>query len=255
MAWTYGKVLTVEQLIDYITANDKSNHPQIHIHHTYIPDHNDFDGSNYLKLQNAMRNAHLKRGFVTIAQQVSLFPNGKFVLGRDINLPPASATNYNDSDTDGIHPFMVETVGNFDTGHDLFKHPQSTALFKLVAYFMKYEGATIKFHNEMSSKTCPGSGINKKWFVAEAQKEVSGCNCSNPRLTTPQPVYVPYPGHLIKRGSRGPVVGKIQRKLGGLVIDGIYGQKTMNAVTKFQKSHGLVTDGIVGPRTWRDLFS
>lgn len=254
MVWKYGEILTVEELIDYISEHDKSKHPEFHVHHTWKPNHTDFNGTNYLQLQNGMRKAHLRRGFVTVAQHVSLFPDGLFVLGRDINLPPASATNYNDSDHDGIHPFMVETVGNFDRGHDPFKHPQSTALYKLAAYFVKYEGAVVKFHNEMSSKTCPGSGIHKKWFLVKVQKEVNGCICRNPR--TPEAIYIeiPYPGYLIKKGMRGPVVGKIQKKV-AVEVDQRFGPITEAAVRRWQKLHRLKVDGLVGEKTWSAMFN
>lgn len=65
---------------------------------------------------------------------------------------------------------------------------------------------------------------------------------------------VPYPGYLIKRGSKGETVKIVQRKLGGLVIDGVFGPRTESAVKSFQKKHGLVVDGIVGPVTWNKLF-
>ena len=37
---------------------------------------------------------------------------------------------------------------------------------------------------------------------------------------------VPYPGYPLKRGSKGEAVKTVQRKLGGLVVDGIFGPKT-----------------------------
>ncbi|QES48067.1 peptidoglycan-binding protein [Streptomyces venezuelae] len=35
--------------------------------------------------------------------------------------------------------------------------------------------------------------------------------------------------------------------------DGLYGQPTKDAATRFQKARGLVADGIVGPKTWGEL--
>jgi peptidoglycan L-alanyl-D-glutamate endopeptidase CwlK len=64
---------------------------------------------------------------------------------------------------------------------------------------------------------------------------------------------VPYPGHLIKRGSRGKDVERIQRAV-GVKVDGIYGPKTEAAVKEYQKRHGLAVDGIVGPKTWAVMF-
>ena len=53
---------------------------------------------------------------------------------------------------------------------------------------------------------------------------------------------------LLRIGSRGPAVAKVQRAL-GIEADGIFGPKTRAAVKAFQRSHGLVVDGIVGPQT------
>jgi lysozyme len=64
---------------------------------------------------------------------------------------------------------------------------------------------------------------------------------------------VPYPGHLIKEGSRGRDVERIQRAVGA-TPDGIFGSKTEAAVKAYQKRHGLAAEGIVGPKTWSVMF-
>ncbi|WP_077616890.1 GH25 family lysozyme [Caenibacillus caldisaponilyticus] len=64
---------------------------------------------------------------------------------------------------------------------------------------------------------------------------------------------VPYPGHLIKRGSRGKDVERVQRAV-GVKVDGIFGPQTEAAVKAYQKRHGLAADGIVGPKTWAVMF-
>jgi putative chitinase len=62
---------------------------------------------------------------------------------------------------------------------------------------------------------------------------------------------------LLRRGSRGEAVGKLQemiRKLGfDLVIDQDFGPATELAVTRFQRDNNLDADGIVGPMTWDAL--
>jgi peptidoglycan hydrolase-like protein with peptidoglycan-binding domain len=61
------------------------------------------------------------------------------------------------------------------------------------------------------------------------------------------------PAHaVLKRGSHGAHVVKVQRWL-GLHADGIFGPGTKRAVKRFQRRHGLTADGIVGPATWRAL--
>lgn len=50
-------------------------------------------------------------------------------------------------------------------------------------------------------------------------------------------------------GSNGAQVSALQKLLGGVAPDGIFGSKTQAAVKAFQAAHGLVADGIVGPKT------
>ena len=63
-----------------------------------------------------------------------------------------------------------------------------------------------------------------------------------------------YPGYLIRRGSTGEVVKKIQRQLKGLAVDGIFGPRTEARVKEFQREMDIGVDGIVGPVTWSYLF-
>jgi putative chitinase len=58
---------------------------------------------------------------------------------------------------------------------------------------------------------------------------------------------------LIKVGSKGPEVKKIQEKL-GLSADGSFGPGTESAVKKWQKENGLTDDGLVGSGTWAKMF-
>jgi cell wall-associated NlpC family hydrolase len=58
---------------------------------------------------------------------------------------------------------------------------------------------------------------------------------------------------LLRMGSRGPAVAKVQRAL-GIDADGIFGPRTHTAVRAFQHRHALVVDGIVGPQTRAALF-
>jgi N-acetyl-anhydromuramyl-L-alanine amidase AmpD len=67
-----------------------------------------------------------------------------------------------------------------------------------------------------------------------------------------------YTDILLHRGSTGPQVAELQRRLrtayaayaGDLVIDGVFGVETERAVREFQRRvGGLKADGIVGPAT------
>ncbi len=58
---------------------------------------------------------------------------------------------------------------------------------------------------------------------------------------------------LLKKGSKGEDVKKLQSKL-GLVSDGDFGSVTETKVKEYQSSNGLTADGIVGDSTWAKLF-
>ena len=58
---------------------------------------------------------------------------------------------------------------------------------------------------------------------------------------------------IIKKGSRGPKVKKIQLKL-GITADGIFGPGTEAKVKEWQRANGLLADGLVGKGTWSAMF-
>ena len=70
----------------------------------------------------------------------------------------------------------------------------------------------------------------------------------------------PFPGQLLKIGSRGNDVTLMQRYLNAIgqryptvpqqTVDGIFGNNMHNAVLAFQKLFGLTPDGIIGRITW-----
>ena len=53
---------------------------------------------------------------------------------------------------------------------------------------------------------------------------------------------------LLRVGSRGPAVKKLQEAL-GIGADGIFGKGTRKAVMEFQEANGLAADGMAGPNT------
>lgn len=57
---------------------------------------------------------------------------------------------------------------------------------------------------------------------------------------------------ILKRGTKGACVKKLQEKL-GVGADGIFGGGTEKAVKTYQSENGLSADGIVGPATLEKL--
>lgn len=55
------------------------------------------------------------------------------------------------------------------------------------------------------------------------------------------------------QGARGEAVKIIQRALGGISVDGIYGAQTTNAIRAFQQAHGLPVTGVADKATQNAL--
>ncbi|HEV7747558.1 MAG TPA: peptidoglycan-binding protein [Pyrinomonadaceae bacterium] len=69
----------------------------------------------------------------------------------------------------------------------------------------------------------------------------------------------PYPGAVLRQGSKGDNVRVVQQRLSdlgySLGVDGNFGPGTAKAVVAFQQKQSLGNDGIVGPNTWKALWA
>src|SRR5665647_47094 len=223
------EIITIDELIRRI---GKYDHKELHIHHTWRPNHEIYNARpDGVYWNQAMANFHVDvNGWNDIAQHVTLLPDGLFVTGRNFGLNPASITNYNND------AFQVEMIGDFDIGKDVLEGRQRASIIGLSRWFDN-RGKYIRFHNENSSKTCPGTSINKLEFM----NEVKGVDVM-----------------LLKIGSRGAEVEKLQADLTTLGydtkgVDGIFGVYTETALLAFQRDNKLEQDGIVGVDTQRIL--
>lgn len=148
---------------EVIALIEQEDYKALHIHHTWSPSHKHFTGSNHQALQDGMRNYHMNTlGWSDIGQHLSIMPDGVCVTGRDFYRKPASISGHNTG------AFAVEMIGNFDKGNDILGGAQKDSMIVISKWFMD-NGKQIIFHNEYSSKTCPGTSINKPEFIGEVE--------------------------------------------------------------------------------------
>ncbi|MDP4549862.1 N-acetylmuramoyl-L-alanine amidase [Alkalihalobacillus macyae] len=244
------KVVTADQVIEMLKGY-KYKYAQVH--HTWKPDHSDFNGSNHIALQESMYRYHANvRGWDDIGQHLTLMPDGKFVTGRRFNSNPAGIYGYNSG------AFMIEHVGNFDKGHDKLQGSQLESSLKVYQYLVKHCGASIMFHTEHAAKSCPGTGLNKHDYVYQVLN-------FKPSASTPEVVLHPTQqkvkdkviSFVLGVGDEGFQVKQLQSDLKSLGYDigrngadGMFGRDTKDAVRAFQKDKGLVVDGLAGPNTF-----
>ncbi|WP_447600573.1 caspase family protein [Nitrospira sp. Nam80] len=140
----------------------------VHLHHTWRPRHRDYKG---LETIVSMWRYHTEeKGWSDIAQHLTVAPDGTLWTGRNWNVPPASAAGHNG--TAGFGPFMIEMIGDFDTGQDRLEGNQREAVLHVIAHLLNRFGLSVeavRFHNQMSHKSCPGSSMNHRSFLDEVQ--------------------------------------------------------------------------------------
>jgi hypothetical protein len=157
-----------ESLLDELGASGGRRIGAVDVHHTWRPTHAQYRGEASI---DAMWRDHVqRRGFTDIAQHLTIGPDGSLWTGRPWSWPPASAVGFNGNSRVG--PFMFEMIGDFDRGQDPFHGAQREAAIGVTARILTAFGLgvdAIRFHNEMSGKTCPGSAIVKRDFVEDVR--------------------------------------------------------------------------------------
>lgn len=136
----------------------------------------------------------------------------------------------------------------------------------LVRYLMQKHNipiGNVVQHNKWSGKNCPAN-LRKSGWSAFINLVKNGVETPKPEPYDPNPEY----HRLLKLKDpmmRGEDVKRVQKRLNTKPVDGIYGPATKADVEMWQSLHdekgnvvpkgkGLVVDGIVGPKTWNALF-
>lgn len=145
----------------------------------------------------------------------------------------------------------ADLVGNPDLAND-----PATAAAIIVAYVAdRYRGGGWEAIKHSVGNNTPDIERTKDALFAQylASGEFGDFREAPPGGEGARPAPPPFPGINLQLGVRSPDVREIQRRLGGLQVDGAFGPRTEAAVKKFQVAHGLQVDGVVGPLTWRTL--
>lgn len=157
--------LSLEEFIDLLTRFPFTRRINaVHMHHTWRPNHSQYKG---LASIEAMWSFHTQQqGWSDIAQHITVAPDGTIWTGRDWNQPPASAKGFNGNEHAG--PFMFEMIGDFDVGKDRFEGCQRKTALQVIAHVQErftLPVEALRFHNEMSAKSCPGSSLQRQDII------------------------------------------------------------------------------------------
>jgi len=184
---------------------------------------------------------HMGKDYIDIAYNACVCQHGVVYEGRPVGYKSAAQNTAN-----GTHVAICFLGGPGRPFTDAAKQAVNAWIAAVVPAQAR---GVVQGHRETpgNATACPGDEITA-WLHAERPTGTG----------TPPATFPPAPPAvkpLLRRGSRGPAVMELQRKLNGvsgagLVVDGDFGPRTEQAVRNFQAFFKLGTDGIVGPKTW-----
>lgn len=144
-------------------------------------------------------------------------------------------------------------------------YPAIPAISSATGYFGPETEAAVRAFQQIFNLSSDGIVGPTTWYaLSRVYTGVTGLGeIESEGLPLPDTV-VPYPGRVLRQGSKGDAVRTLQRYLNDLAsaygallpvnADGTFGNQTRNAVLAFQQLFDLTVDGIVGPATWNKLM-
>lgn len=181
---------------------------EVHMHHTWSPDHKAWRGE---KSVEGMWSYHVHDlGWSNIAQHITIAPDGAIWLGRNWNSPPASNGKPNRNGNSEVGPFMFETVGNFDKGHDKLEGAQLNTVLTVIAAIQdrfQLRPTSLLFHRHLGSpKTCPGSGVDYDDILHKLDMFKRGGNADPMAVNYVFPNHATFPTRPAKFDDRSLIV-------------------------------------------------
>jgi putative peptidoglycan binding protein/N-acetylmuramoyl-L-alanine amidase-like protein len=155
----------------------------------------------------------------------------------------------------------ISLIGNYDVAHVSDAQIEAAATI-LVTEHRAGRAATHQLdggHRDLKSTDCPGRfGYAAIGPINSRARELwAGGGAPSP--APPPPAAGGAEQTVLRRGSKGPAVRKLQTVLAAwypqlhLAVDGDYGPATEAAVRHLQGRAEIVVDGIAGPATLREL--
>ena len=106
---------------------------------------------------------------------------------------------------------------------------------------------------QKSKKLTANGVVDSRVWNALMGKSTSTSSGSGSSTSSGSSSVSKYSGVTLRLWSRGDAVKAMQKAIGGLVVDGSFGPKTLARVTAWQKSKGLAVDGVIDSKDWKVL--
>jgi murein L,D-transpeptidase YcbB/YkuD len=189
---------------------------------------------------------HKERGWPEIGYHAFVQRNGVIQMGLDWNVVPIAQAGHNK----GSLAFCLHGLRE-----EMFSEQQKQTMVELSnAVDRSLKNVTFHGHNEVAAKACPVIDYKRILNLDSKGKLNAG---TYEVQTLRQNVISYYEQGTVRIFDRGYQVVDLQSALNkkgyNLIVDGVFGRRTEDAVLHFQKLNGLTQDGVVGPQTWSKL--
>lgn len=198
---------------------------------------------------------HRQQGYAGVGYHFFVRRSGLRQIGRSLTKMGAHVKNQNQRNLGICYEGGLKRSTGKDVGHDTRTQEQNDELEKLIREMMS-RFTTIKRvvgHKDLAKTQCPGFDVGEWW-----EKTSKGVYTHSPSFAWEKPPASSYP--VLFRGVKGrrTEVASFQGHLNTLgarlIVDGIFGEKTENAVKSFEIRNGLVPDGRVGTAEWIEIL-
>ena len=156
---TLNKRLSVEEFQKYVNEFNFGalNPNKLVIHHTWKPTKNDWKGESTL---NGIKNYYEGKAW-NAGPHLFIAEDGIWLFS------PMNKKGIH-SGVGNYRSIGIEVVGDYDV-HKWSGKTKSNAIsaIKILMTRLKINTEMIKFHNDFSSKSCPGHAITKEWLFNE----------------------------------------------------------------------------------------
>jgi peptidoglycan hydrolase-like protein with peptidoglycan-binding domain len=165
---------------------------------------------------------------------------------------PAPAPAPKPTTTSPLAPYAKTTLRKGSTGAAVTALQKALGITADGAFGPQTEAAVKAYQ---ARRNLPATGIVAASTWAALMGQATTSTGASRSTTAPRPTtaYTPLMSTTLQAGAKGNAVKALQRALGGLVVDGAYGARTVAAVKAFQTAHHLPATGVTDTKVWQAL--
>lgn len=113
--------------------------------------------------------------------------------------------------------------------------------------------AKVRLFQQQRGLRVTGIWTPTEWRTLLAGKTATPKPTPGVQVATTTTEFTPYKSTVLRQGARGNAVRLLQRSLGGLSVDGVFGSRSTAAVKSFQAAQRIPATGVVDSTTWARL--